>query len=95
MYLYLYTDHHLLWASMSEHVSPCVLLSQPPPCFLGKKDPSTLSSDALPHSVAKSRDYPTKARFRISVYQSSCLENPRDGGACGLPSMGSHRVGHD
>ena len=23
------------------------------------------------------------------------LENPRDGGACGLPSMGSHRVGHD
>ena len=27
--------------------------------------------------------------------QCSCLENPRDGGACGLPSMGSHRVGHD
>ena len=25
----------------------------------------------------------------------SCLENPRDGGACGLLSMGSHRVGHD
>ena len=27
--------------------------------------------------------------------QCSCLENPRDGGACGLPSMGSHRVGHN
>ena len=27
--------------------------------------------------------------------QCSCLENPRDGGACGLPSMGSHRVGHE
>ena len=27
--------------------------------------------------------------------QCSCLENPRDGGACRLPSMGSHRVGHD
>ena len=27
--------------------------------------------------------------------QCSCLENPRDGGAGGLPSMGSHRVGHD
>ena len=27
--------------------------------------------------------------------QCSCLENPRDGGACGLPSMGSHGVGHD
>ena len=27
--------------------------------------------------------------------QCSCLENPRDGGAGGLPSTGSHRVGHD
>ena len=27
--------------------------------------------------------------------QCSCLENPRDRGASGLPSMGSHRVGHD
>ena len=27
--------------------------------------------------------------------QYSCLENPVDGGACGLLSIGSHRVGHD
>ena len=27
--------------------------------------------------------------------QCSCLENPRDRGAGGLPSMGSHRVGHN
>ena len=27
--------------------------------------------------------------------QCSCLENPRDGRAWWLPSMGSHRVGHD
>ena len=28
--------------------------------------------------------------------QCSCLENPRDGtGPRGLPSLGSHRVGHD
>ena len=27
--------------------------------------------------------------------QYSCLENSRDGGAWWLPSMGSHRVGHD
>ena len=27
--------------------------------------------------------------------QCSCLENPRDGGACGLPSMRSRRVGND
>ena len=27
--------------------------------------------------------------------QCSCLENPRDGDPGGLPSMGSHRAGHD
>ena len=27
--------------------------------------------------------------------QCSCLENPRDRKPGGLPSMGSHRVGHD
>ena len=27
--------------------------------------------------------------------QCSCLENPRDGGASSLPSMGSHRVGYE
>ena len=27
--------------------------------------------------------------------QCSCLENPRDGEPGGMPSMGSHRVGHD
>ena len=27
--------------------------------------------------------------------QYSCLENPMDGGACRLQSMGSRRVGHD
>ena len=27
--------------------------------------------------------------------QYSCLENPMDGGACRLQSMGSLRVGHD
>ena len=27
--------------------------------------------------------------------QCPCLENPRDGGVWWLPSMGSHRVGHD
>ena len=27
--------------------------------------------------------------------QCSCLENPRDGKPDGLPSMGSHRIGHD
>ena len=27
--------------------------------------------------------------------QYSCLENPRDGEPGGLPSMGSHGVGHD
>ena len=30
-----------------------------------------------------------------NTLQCSCLENPRDGGAGRLPSMGSHRIGHD
>ena len=30
-----------------------------------------------------------------SPHQCSCLENPRDGEPGGLPSLGSHRVGHD
>ena len=30
-----------------------------------------------------------------SPLQCSCLENPRDGGAWCLPSLGLHRVGHD
>ena len=29
------------------------------------------------------------------LLQCSCLENPRDGEPGGLPSMGSHSVGHD
>ena len=28
-------------------------------------------------------------------FEYSCLENLGDRGACGLPSVGSHRVGHD
>ena len=30
-----------------------------------------------------------------NLFQCSCLENPRDGEPIVLPSMGSHRVGHD
>ena len=31
----------------------------------------------------------------MATLQYSCLENSMDRGACGLQSMGSHRVGHD
>ena len=47
---------------------------------------------------------PERLRFHFSLscigggdgnpLQCSCLENPRDGGAWWLPSMGLHRVGH-
>ena len=30
-----------------------------------------------------------------NLLQCSCLEDPRDGKPGELPSMGSHRVGHD
>ena len=57
---------------------------------------------AAVHSVAKTEQLPF--HFSLSSIgegngnplQCSCLENPRDGGKPGgLPSMGSHRVGHD
>ena len=50
-------------------------------------------------------DTPEQLHFHFSLscigegngnpLQCSCLENPRDGEPGGLPSMGSHRVGHD
>ena len=62
---------------------------------------------ATVHGVAESRmwlrDLTFTFHFSLScigegngnLLQCSCLENPRDGGPGGLPSMGSHRVGHD
>ena len=57
------------------------------------------------HGVAKSRarlsDFIFTFHFHAlekemhETFQCSCLENPRDGEPSGLPSMGSHRVGHD
>ena len=35
------------------------------------------------------------ANAREAGEQPMSLENPRDGEPGGLPSMGSHRVGHD
>ena len=64
---------------------------------------------AAAHGVAKSRarlsDFTLTFHFSLSCIgegngsplQCSCLENPRDGREepGGLPSMGSHGVGHD
>ena len=58
------------------------------------------------HEVAKSRTRLKQLHFYFSLscigegndnpLQCSCLENPRDcGEPGGLPSMGSHRIGHD
>ena len=57
---------------------------------------------AAVHGVAKSQ---TRLHFHFSLscigegngnpLQCSCLENPGNGEAWWLPSMGSHRVGHD
>ena len=55
--------------------------------------------------VTKSPDMTEGLHFHFSLscveegngnpLQCSCLENPRDGEPGGLPSMGSHRFGHD
>ena len=60
---------------------------------------------AAVHGVAKSRTRLSDFTFTFHFHgigegngnplQCSCLENPRDGGPGGLPSMGSHRVGQD
>ena len=34
----------------------------------------------------------TTMEKEMATHSSSCLENPRDGGASWLPSTGSHRV---
>ena len=62
---------------------------------------------ALVHGVIEGRtrlsDFTFNFHFPLSCIgegygnplQCDCLENPRDGEPGGLPSMGSHRVGHD
>ena len=60
---------------------------------------------AAVHGVARSQTRLSDFHFHFSLscigegngnpLQCSRLENPRDGGPGGLPSMGSHRVGHD
>ena len=62
---------------------------------------------AAVHGVTKSQtrlsDFTFTFHFSLSCIgegngnplQCSCLENPRGGGPGGLPSLGSHRVGHD
>ena len=46
-----------------------------------------------PGSVPRSGRSPGEGNGNPLQY--SCLENPVDGGACGLQSMESQRVGHD
>ena len=63
---------------------------------------ASLTVDSWAHSFSgcSSRAPPRgkvqkKNQFLHFNSQCSCLENPRDGEPGGLPSMGSHRVGHD
>ena len=58
---------------------------------------------AAVHEVAKDMTEQLHFDFSLSCIgegngnplQYSCLKSPRDGEPAGLPSMGSHRVGHD
>ena len=55
---------------------------------------------AAVHGVTKSQTRLSDSLSRIgegndNPLQCSCLENPRDGEPGGLPSVGSHRVGHN
>ena len=67
--------------------------------------PSALEIHSGILSIGSGRDTTERLHFHFSPsrigegngnpLQCSCLENPRDGEPGGLPSMGSHRVGHD
>ena len=57
---------------------------------------------AAVHGVAQSQTWLKRLSMHACIGEGngnplpcSCLEIPRDGEASGLPSMGSHRVGHN
>ena len=74
-------------------------------CTLARKIPWTEGPGRLQSMGSIESDMTERLHFHFSLscigegngnpVQCSCLENPRDGKPSGLPSMGSHRVGHD
>ena len=77
----------------------------PTPVFLPGKSHGWRSLMGCSPWGCKESDTTKRLHFQFSLscigegngnpLQCSCLENPRDGKPGGLPSMGSHRVGHD
>ena len=61
----------------------------------GHKERTRLSDFHFPSLSFSSFTFHFHALEKEMATQCSCLENPRDGEPGGLPSMGSHRVGHD
>ena len=61
--------------------------------------PGGLVEKNLPANAGNTSSIPGSGRFpgegNDNPLQYSCLENPIDGGACRLQSMGSQRIGHD
>ena len=78
---------------------------QPTPVLLPGKSHGRRSLVGCSPWSRKESDMTERLHFHFSLsrigggngnpLQCSCLENPRDGEPGGLPSMGSHRVGHD
>ena len=77
----------------------------PTPVLLPGKSPGWRSLVGAAVHGAPESDTTERLHFHFSLpcieegngnpLQCSCLENPRDGEPGGLPSMGSHRVGHN
>ena len=79
---------------------------QPTPVLLPGKSHGQRSLIGYSPWGRKESDMTEQLHFHFSLscigeqngnpFQCSCLENPRDGGAWwAVPSMGSHRIGHD
>ena len=83
----------------------CLISMAPHSSTLAWKIPWMEDPGRLQSMGSLRSDMTARLRFHFSLsctgegngnpLQCSCLENPRDGGAWSLPSMGSHRVRHD
>ena len=92
---FIFTFHfHILEKEMATHSSTLAWRIPGMGSLMGCHLWGRTESDTTEATSSSSNTIPIGEGDGIPL-QYSCLENPRDGEPGGLPSMGSHRVGHD
>ena len=109
-YIHSFLDSFPIWVITEYWIEFPVLYSQrrqlhPTPVLLPGKSHGWRSLEGCTPRGRWGSDTTKRLHFHFSLscigegngnpLQCSCLENPRDGGTWWLPSMGSHRVGHE